>query len=167
MREAHFSTSPTTYLRGEAARVRSRKSEDTEKQTHAKGHLDIVTTMLYCKEGRMPQANVVMNVRQVNATTSIIDIQGEVSAFAEKVLMDAYTEANTPTTRTIILNFSGLEYMNSSGIGLIVTLLIRVNRQKQRLLAFGLNEHYRHIFEITRLDDAIRIYQSEDEALAA
>lgn len=115
----------------------------------------------------MPQANVVMNVRQVNATTSIIDIQGEVSAFAEKVLMDAYTEANSPTTRTIILNFSGLEYMNSSGIGLIVTLLIRVNRQKQRLLAFGLNEHYRHIFEITRLDDAIRIYQSEEEAVAA
>jgi len=115
----------------------------------------------------MPQANVVMNVRQVNATTSIIDIQGEVSAFAEKVLMDAYIEANSPTTRTIILNFSGLEYMNSSGIGLIVTLLIRVNRQKQRLLAFGLSEHYRHIFEITRLDDAIRIYQSEAEALAA
>ena len=115
----------------------------------------------------MPQANVVMNVRRVNATASVIDIQGEVSAFAEKVLMDAYTEASTPTTRTIILNFSGLEYMNSSGIGLIVTLLIRVNRQKQHLLAFGLSEHYRHIFEITRLSDAIRIYNSEDEALAA
>jgi len=108
-----------------------------------------------------------MNVRRVNATASVIDIQGEVSAFAEKVLMDAYTEASTPTTRTIILNFDGLEYMNSSGIGLIVTLLIRVNRQKQRLLAFGLSEHYRHIFEITRLSDAIRIYNSEDEALAA
>ena len=115
----------------------------------------------------MPQANVVMNVRRVSATTSIIDIQGEISAFAEKVLMDAYTEASTPTTRTIILNFGGLEYMNSSGIGLIVTLLIRVNRQKQRLLAFGLSEHYRHIFEITRLNDAIRIYNSEEEALAA
>ena len=115
----------------------------------------------------MPQANVVMNVRRVSATTSIIDIQGEISAFAEKVLMDAYTEASTPTTRTIILNFGGLEYMNSSGIGLIVTLLIRVNRQKQRSLAFGLSEHYRHIFEITRLNDAIRIYNSEEEALAA
>src|SRR5207302_1901786 len=109
----------------------------------------------------MPQASVAMNVRRVNATASVIDIQGEVSAFAEKVLMDAYTEASTPTTRTIILNFSGLEYMNSSGIGLIVTLLIRVNRQKQHLLAFGLSEHYRHIFEITRLSDAIRIYNSE------
>lgn len=115
----------------------------------------------------MPQANVVMNVRRINDTASIIDIQGEVSAFVEKVLMEAYTEASTPTTRAIILNFSGLEYMNSSGIGLIVTLLIRVNRQKQRLLAFGLSEHYRHIFEITRLSDAIKIYVTEDEALAA
>jgi anti-sigma B factor antagonist len=115
----------------------------------------------------MPQAKVVMNTRQVNPSTSIIDIHGEVSAFAEQVLMEAYAEASTSTTRDIFLNFNELEYMNSSGIGLIVTLLIRVNRQKQRLLAFGLSDHYRHIFEITRLSDAIKIYSTESEALAA
>ena len=71
--------------------------------------------------------------------------------------MSAYNEASTPTTRTIILNFSGLEYMNSSGIGLIVTLLIRVNRQKQHLLAFGLSEHYRHIFEKKPVVDWLEI----------
>ncbi len=115
----------------------------------------------------MPQASVAMYTRRVNAITSIIDIQGDVSAFAEQVLMSAYNEANTPTTRTIILNFTGLEYMNSSGIGLIVTLLIRVNRQKQRMLAFGLSEHYQHIFELTRLNDAIKVYDSESAALTA
>ena len=115
----------------------------------------------------MPQAKVVMNVRQVSPTTSIIDVQGEVTAFAENVLTSAYNEASTPTTRNIILNFSGLEYMNSSGIGLLVTLLIRVNRQKQRLLTYGLSDHYRTIFEITRLSDAIHIYNTEAEALAA
>lgn len=115
----------------------------------------------------MPQARVVMNVRKVSATTSIIDIQGEVNAFAEPVMMQAYQEANTPTTRTIVLNFTGLEYMNSSGIGLLVTLLIRVNRQKQRLLAYGLNDHYRHIFNLTRISDAIHVYQSEEAAIAA
>ena len=57
--------------------------------------------------------------------------------------------------------------MNSSGIGLLVTLLIRVNREKQRLLTFGLTEHYRNIFQITRLDDAISIYDSEEEAVQA
>lgn len=115
----------------------------------------------------MPTANVTMNVRRLSARTSIIDVEGEISAFAEKVLMDAYAEASTPTTRVLILNFSGLEYMNSSGIGLLVTLLIRVNRQKQRLLTYGLSEHYRTIFDITRLSDAIRTYHSEAEAIAA
>ncbi len=115
----------------------------------------------------MSQANVAMNARRVDPTASIIDIQGEIAAFAEKVLMDAYMEACTSTTSVIILNFSGLEYMNSSGIGLLVTLLIRVNRQEQRLLAFGLSQHYRTIFEITRLSEAIGIYDTEIQALAA
>ena len=115
----------------------------------------------------MPQAKVSMTVRKVDGKASIIDIEGEVTAFAENVLMDAYTEASGGSTRYIILNFTGLEYMNSSGIGLLVTLLIRTNRQKQRLLTFGLNEHYRHILELTRLDEAMGIYATEAEAVAA
>jgi len=57
--------------------------------------------------------------------------------------------------------------MNSSGIGLLVTLLIRANRQKQRLLAYGLSDHYRQIFDLTRLNEAIIIFNSEADALAA
>ena len=115
----------------------------------------------------MTQANVTLSVRPVTARTSIIDITGEVNAFAETALMDAYAEASTPTTRTVVLNFSRLEYMNSSGIGLLVTFLIRINREKKHLLAYGLSEHYRHIFELTRLDEAIGIYATEAEALEA
>jgi len=114
----------------------------------------------------MPQANVVMNVRKISNTVSIIDISGDVSAFAEDILMEAYTEASLPTTKSIVLNFNGLEYMNSSGIGLLVTLLIRANRQKQRMLAYGLSDHYKHIFELTRLNEAIGIYDTEDDVLA-
>ena len=115
----------------------------------------------------MPEANVRMTARTVSATISVIDIQGDLSAFAEQVLMEAYAEANGPTTRIFILNFNGLEYMNSSGIGLLVTLLIRINRQKQRMLAYGLSEHYRRIFELTRLNEAIGVYDDEASAIAA
>jgi anti-sigma B factor antagonist len=115
----------------------------------------------------MPQAQVTMEVRRVGDNASIIDIQGELTGFAEGVLMEAYEQASEGGVRAIILNFEGLEYMNSSGIGLLVTLLIRVNREKQRLLTCGLTEHYRHIFELTRLDDAIAIHDTEQEALAA
>jgi len=115
----------------------------------------------------MPEANVKMTVRHPTVTTSIIDITGDVSAFAEDVLMEAYAQANTSSTHTIILNFGGLEYMNSSGIGLLVTLLIRIQRQQQRLLAYGLSDHYQRIFELTRLNEAIGIYATESDALAA
>ena len=115
----------------------------------------------------MPQAKVTMQARAVNARVSIIDIEGEVTSTAEQTLMDVYGAATDAGARVILLNFAGMEYMNSSGIGLLVTLLIRINRQKQRLLTFGLSEHYRNIFELTRLDDAIGIYATERDALAA
>ncbi len=105
-------------------------------------------------------------VRRVGSA-GIIDIKGDITAASEDVLMEAYNQASSDGARTIALNFSGLEYMNSGGIGLLVTLLVRANRQRQRLLAFGLTDHYREIFELTRLDEAIAIYPNEQEALAA
>jgi anti-anti-sigma factor len=81
--------------------------------------------------------------------------------------MDAYARATASGVRTVLLDFSALDYMNSSGIGLLVTLLIRANRQGQRIGAFGLTAHYRDIFELTRLDEAIRIYDGEPAAVAA
>jgi anti-sigma B factor antagonist len=115
----------------------------------------------------MPQAQVTMDVRKVNDKVSVIDVKGELTAFAEGVLMQAYNQASDGRVRAIVLNFEGLEYMNSSGIGLLVTLLIRVNREKQRLLTYGLTDHYQNIFQITRLDDAISIFDSEEEAVRA
>jgi anti-sigma B factor antagonist len=115
----------------------------------------------------MPEAQVKMNVRGAGEKASIIDVQGELTAFAENVLMDAYNQASDGQVRAIILNFEDLEYMNSSGIGLLVTLLIRINREKQQLLTYGLSDHYRSIFQITRLDDAIAIHDSEEEAVRA
>jgi anti-sigma B factor antagonist len=115
----------------------------------------------------MPQAQVTMDVRRVSDRVSVVDVKGELTAFAEGVLMDAYGQASEGGVRGIVLNFEGLEYMNSSGIGLLVTLLIRVNREKQRLLVYGLSDHYQSIFQITRLDDAIAIHDSEEEAVKA
>lgn len=115
----------------------------------------------------MPKSNVTVSVRKVTPTTSVFDIDGEVTGFAEEVLMDAYTRASMQGAKNIALNFTDLDYMNSSGIGLLVTLLVRVQRQKQRLLAFGLNEHYKQIFELTRLNEAIGIFETEEETVRA
>ena len=115
----------------------------------------------------MSKMNLTASVRKANPAASIIDIKGEINGLSETVLMEAYNQASLNGVRSIILNFSDLEYMNSSGIGLLVTLLIRVRRQKQRLLAFGLSEHYKEIFDMTGLNDAIGLYNGEMQAIAA
>lgn len=115
----------------------------------------------------MTDAKVSMNVRQATPTAAVVDIKGEITSMAENALMDAYTQASGDGSNAIILNFEQLEYMNSGGIGLLVTMLIRANRQDQSLLAYGLTDHYQQIFELTRLNEAIQIYGSEADALAA
>lgn len=112
------------------------------------------------------QPEVEMQVRSAGPDIGIIQVRGELTAFAEDELMTAYKGASEEGARHIILNFDRLAYMSSSGIGLLVTLLIRAQRQQQRLLACGLTDHYRHIFELTRLNEAITVCADEKEALA-
>jgi anti-sigma B factor antagonist len=114
----------------------------------------------------MGEPAVVMDVRQAGGSMAVVDIKGEVTAACEPVLMSAYEEASSGGAGRVLLNFSGLEYMNSGGIGMLVTLLVRAGRQRQQLAACGLSEHYREIFELTRLDEAITIYTDEASALA-
>ena len=114
----------------------------------------------------MPEANVQMMVRDATPSVRIIDIKGEVTAFAEPVLSGAFAQASAGDAKTVVFNFAGMEYMNSGGIGLLVTTLIRANRNHQQMRAFGLSPHYREILSLTRLDEAIRIFDDEAAAVA-
>ncbi len=97
---------------------------------------------------------------------TILRIHGEITGASEQPLMDAYGQAGS-RVRSVVLDFGDLEYMNSGGIGLLVTLLVRAQRSGQRLHAIGLSDHYRQILSLTRLDEAIGIHENESAALAA
>ena len=114
----------------------------------------------------MPEASAQMVVRDAAPTVRIIDISGEVTAFAEPLLSEAFAKASAGDAKVVVLNFNDMEYMNSGGIGLLVTTLIRANRNHQQMRAFGLTQHYREILSLTRLDEAIRIYDDEAAAVA-
>ena len=115
----------------------------------------------------MVETRVSMEVRSPETGISVVDIHGDLTGNSEDVLMAAYEEASNGQANSIILNFTDLDYMNSSGIGLLVTMLIRTQRKKQTLMAYGLSEHYRQIFDLTRLNEAIGIYADEATAVAA
>ena len=114
----------------------------------------------------MPNDTLSARVRHVQAT-GIIDLHGEINAFGEDALNNAYAEANQQNPRVILLNFSGVDYINSTGIALIVGLLAQARKSGQRLFTTGLSSHYVEIFQITRLSDFMNIYPDEASALAA
>ena len=115
----------------------------------------------------MTTANVTMTVRELTPRIKVIDIVGEITSFSEKEISTAHEEASRGGVDAVVLNFEGLDYMNSGGIGLIVTTLIRAQRSGHRLMAFGLTEHYHQIFALTRLDEAIEIFDTEADAVGA
>ncbi len=113
------------------------------------------------------RTEVTISVRNINQQTNAIDIGGELTSFAEEELSAAINQANTDEINIIVMNFRDLTYMNSSGIGLLVTTLIRLGREEKRLVAVELNDHFRQIFELTKLNEAIHLYNTEQEALKA
>jgi anti-anti-sigma factor len=96
----------------------------------------------------------------------VIDLNGEVNAAAEAELDVAFAEATRSHPGTVLLNFEQVTYINSTGIALIVGLLADARKTRLQLLVCGLTEHYRHIFNITRLADFMSIHDDEASAIA-
>jgi anti-sigma B factor antagonist len=115
----------------------------------------------------MVQTRINITVRKPADKISVVDIQGDITGVAEEPLMANYNMASSSAADTIVLNLTGLESLNSFGIGLLITLLVRVQQQKQRLLAYGLSERHREIFELTHLSEVIDLYADEAEALGS
>ena len=95
----------------------------------------------------------------------VLDLSGEINGFAQEALDAAYSEAESNDPETILLNFEDVDYINSTGIALIVGLLAKARASHKRLLACNLSEHYVEIFEITRLSDFMSVFPDEQSAV--
>lgn len=95
---------------------------------------------------------------------AVLALHGDVNASAEAALQSAYGEATSGDPSAVVLDFADVEYINSTGIALIVGLLAQARAREVQVRASGLSDHYREIFEITRLADFMTIEEGEDDA---
>ena len=113
----------------------------------------------------MPAKHLEASVRQERGGT-VLDLRGEINDFAEEPLNAAYAEAEAKDPGAILLNFEGVDYIDSAGIVLIGHLLAKARTSKHRLVAYGLSDHYVEIFDITRLSDFVSVFPDEVSALS-
>lgn len=104
---------------------------------------------------------------RMQGNVAIIDLKGEIDGLGDAAMQQAYVEADAYGPNAILLNFAGVDYINSTGIALIVGILAKARKDHRRLLTTGLSEHYQHIFTITRLSDFMTIATDEASALRA
>jgi anti-anti-sigma factor len=98
---------------------------------------------------------------------AVVELRGEIDSLGEAALNAAYQEAIRTDPRTVLLNFAEVDYINSTGIALIVGVLAEARKSGRRLLTCGLSPHYREIFEITRLSHFMSVFPDEGAALAS
>jgi len=103
-------------------------------------------------------------VRYVGAT-AVVDLPPQIDSTAEHALNGAYAAAMEHGSKTVLLNFAGVDFLSSTGIALVVGILARARKDGRVITAAGLSDHYREIFEITRLSDFMTIFADENAAL--
>jgi anti-sigma B factor antagonist len=92
---------------------------------------------------------------------AVLDLSGEINRMAEERMAAAYDEAVASDPKNVALDFHEVSYINSTGIAVIVGLLARARKEGRTVSALGLSDHYRHIFEITRLADFMTIVDDQ------
>lgn len=97
--------------------------------------------------------------------TMVIHLLGDVDRDAQASLEAAARAAEGDAP--LVLDFNRVGFINSTGIALIVGLLAQARSAGRPVRAYGLSDHYREIFEITRISDFISIYPDKQTALGA
>jgi anti-sigma B factor antagonist len=101
--------------------------------------------------------------RETQHGDTVLILSGDVTRTAQDALQAAYASAKEGPGR-LLLDFTGTDYINSTGIALIVGILADCRAAGRTVGAFGLTDHYREIFAITRLADFMSIYEDADAA---
>jgi anti-anti-sigma factor len=102
-----------------------------------------------------------------DAPVLTVNLRGELTVLAEETLLDAYRDACERGATSLILNFSGIEFMNSAGISLIIAILTETRRANQSLLCAHVIEHFQKILSMLGVDRYAPIFATEADARAS
>ena len=101
-----------------------------------------------------------------NGTLAVLRFEGDVTSASKDVVLGAY-EKLTPETKEILLDFSKVQYLNSSGIAIIIQLLIEANKSERKVQTFGLTPHFQKVFTMLGLTKYTALHPNESAAKAA
>jgi anti-anti-sigma factor len=104
---------------------------------------------------------------QKHGEVTLLEIRGDITAFSEPFLNDAYKNSNTQGAGKLILKFEDSAYINSGGIAVLIQVLVQTKRNNQNVGITGLSEHFKKVFHMVGITKFAAIHPSIDDALKA
>jgi anti-sigma B factor antagonist len=97
---------------------------------------------------------------------TIVDVEGQLIVGNRQELKQKVLEELDGGDRRFVIDFTNTGYIDSSGLGVLVSLSKKIREQGGELRLASLNEDLRTLFELTKLDTLFRIADTREDALA-
>ena len=106
-------------------------------------------------------------VRRNGKDVVVVDVEGQLIVGNRQELKARILEALEAGDRKFLIDFTHTGYIDSSGLGVLVSLSKKIRDEGGDLRLAGLNEDLRTLFELTKLDTLFAISDSAQDALSA
>ncbi len=103
---------------------------------------------------------------RIEGRLGFLDFPRDVTAQTREAAYTAYNTLASERVDLLALNFEHSDYLNSAGIGLIISLVEDASKAGRKVFAYGLSSHYRKLFGMVGLSERIILVENEAEALA-
>jgi anti-anti-sigma factor len=100
-----------------------------------------------------------------NGAVTILNIHGDLTAFSEQSLSEAYQEATAQGSSKLLLKFDQDAYINSGGIAILIQVLAQTRKNSQAIAITGISEHFKKIFHMVGITKFARIHDDLEHAL--
>ena len=100
-------------------------------------------------------------------SATVLRFEGDISSASKDAVIGSYQGLSKTTVKTVLLDFTKVDYINSSGIALVIQMLIEAANAGQKVYAFGLSPHFTKVFTMVGITKYAGLFPSQADALAA
>ena len=98
---------------------------------------------------------------------AVLRFEGDIASTSKEAVLGTYQALPKETTRLVLLDFSKVDYINSSGIALVIQMMIEASNSAQKIYAFGLSAHFTKVFTMVGITKYAGLFPTQAEAMAA
>jgi anti-sigma B factor antagonist len=115
-------------------------------------------------------ANKVSQQQLTGATgqqITCLRFSGDISSASKDAIVGTYQSLDKAANQRILVDFKGVEYLNSSGIALVIQVLMEASKSGQTIAICGLTPHFTKVFTMVGITKYAKLYPDEAAAVAA